>query len=127
MRRTTIPTDVYTMGRLLYSTDQGKHCPDCNQPIAACLCREQAKSAVLGDGNVRISRETKGRKGKGVTLITGLALNEKDLKNLAKQCKQHCGTGGSVKNGIIEIQGEQREPLLALLAKHGIQAKLSGG
>lgn len=80
-----------------------------------------------GDGIVRISRQTKGRKGKGVTLINGLLLTEEELKALAKELKQHCGVGGAVKSGVIEIQGDQRDSLLAVLKDKGFNAKLAGG
>ena len=80
----------------------------------------------MGDGKVRVSRESKGRKGKGVTLISGLALNETELKNLARQLKQLCGSGGSVKNGVIEIQGEHREKLVTELCRLGHKALQTG-
>jgi len=80
-----------------------------------------------GDGIVRISRQTKGRKGKGVTLIEGVLLPTEELKSLAKQLKKSCGCGGTVKDSIIEIQGDYREQLLATLLKLGYQAKLAGG
>ena len=115
------------MGRLVYSTDQGKLCPECNQAANSCMCSQQKASTILGDGIVRIQRETKGRKGKGVCLISGLPLNANDLKKLAKELKQHCGTGGAIKDGIIEIQGDQRESLKNLLENKGYKVKLSGG
>ena len=74
-----------------------------------------------------MARETKGRKGKGVTLITGLPLDETSLKGLAKELKRTCGTGGTVKNGVIEIQGDHRDALVAELKKRGYDAKRSGG
>ena len=76
---------------------------------------------------MRVSRETKGRKGKGVTIISGLQMTEKDLKVLAKELKKKCGTGGTVREGKIEIQGEQRDKLVELLAKKGYQVKRVGG
>lgn len=81
----------------------------------------------MGDGIVRISRETKGRKGSGVCLISGLPLDGDGFKMLAKQLKQLCGTGGSIKNGMIEIQGDHREVLKAELVKQGYRVKLAGG
>jgi translation initiation factor 1 len=111
---------------LVYSTDQGRLCPGCEQPQQQCQCK-QASAAPLGDGIVRIHRQTKGRKGKGVTLIEGLPLNAEELKSLAKQLKKSCGSGGTVKGGIIEIQGDYRELVLANLNKLGYQAKLAGG
>ena len=114
-----------SLGGLVYSTESGRICPECNQPKDQCQCNQQEQ--VLGDGKVRIHRETKGRKGKGVTLIKGLPLTESELKVLAKDFKKLCGTGGAVKDGVVEIQGDQREKLLAELAKRGWQPKLAGG
>ena len=114
------------MCALVYSTDRGKLCSECGKPVEQCQCKN-SRDQVLGDGKVRILRETKGRKGKGVTLITGLPLNEKELKALAKELKQRCSTGGAVKDGCIEIQGDQRKLLQELLNKKGYAAKISGG
>lgn len=111
--------------KLVYSTDQGRICPTCGHPVKRCCCGK--KSCYKGDGVVRISRETKGRKGSGVCLISGLPLDREGLKKLAKQLKQRCGTGGSIKNGVIEIQGDHREVLKEELAKQGYKAKLAGG
>ena len=115
------------MKRVVFSTDQGRHCPDCSQPIAQCRCKQQTQQAPQGDGVVRLQRETKGRKGKGVTLITGLPITGSELKQLAKELKQRCGTGGAIKDGVIEIQGDQRNILQPLLQAKGYQVKLSGG
>lgn len=76
---------------------------------------------------VRISRQTKGRKGSGVSLVSGLRLTEPELKILAKELKQKCGSGGTVKNGVIEIQGDHREVLLFSLKSAGYTVKLAGG
>jgi len=76
---------------------------------------------------VRISRQTRGRKGSGVSILSGLPLDENELKTLAKQLKKRCGTGGTVKNGIIEIQGDHRNTLLKYLVQSGYKAKLAGG
>lgn len=116
-----------SQSRPVYSTATGRLCPDCGKAISACVCREQEKQKVKGDGIVRIARETKGRGGKGVTLITGLPLAEEQLKELASKLKQSCGTGGTVKDGVIEIQGDQREKLCAYLQKAGYKTKLAGG
>jgi len=113
-------------GGLVYSSEHGRMCPDCNRPQKSCVCRRQ-RAAPAGDGVVRISRQTKGRKGKGVTLITGVPLDDEGIKTLAKRLKQQCGTGGTVKDGIIEIQGDHRELLLAELKKLGWTVKLAGG
>ncbi|MEH6628905.1 MAG: translation initiation factor Sui1 [Motiliproteus sp.] len=111
---------------LVFSTEFGRMCPDCGQPTQSCCCKHD-DAIPEGDGVVRISRETKGRKGKGVTLLTGVPLPAAELKNLAKQLKQRCGTGGSVKDGVIEIQGDQRDLMLEELLKRGFKAKRAGG
>ncbi|MDX1800696.1 MAG: translation initiation factor Sui1 [Marinobacter sp.] len=112
-------------GGLVFSTDQGRMCPDCRQPVEACQCGNS--SAPTGDGIVRVSRETKGRKGKGVTLITGVPLAEKELKALAKELKARCGVGGTVREGVVEIQGDQRDLLVPLLQARGWTVKRAGG
>lgn len=117
------------LSRLVYSTDKGKTCPQCQEAIESCQCEvleEQARIASM-DGIVRIRREVSGRKGKGVTTLTGIALNETELKALMKKLKQSCGTGGSLKDGVIEIQGDHREKLKSLLEKEGFNVKLAGG
>jgi len=103
---------------LVYSTAAGRTCPVCGNPVKQCCCRE---SLPQGDTVVRVSRETKGRKGSGVCLITGLPLAEAELKKLAKQLKQKCGAGGTVKNGVIEIQGDHRDILVEVLIKLGFK------
>ncbi|MBU0961844.1 MAG: translation initiation factor Sui1 [Proteobacteria bacterium] len=110
----------------VYSTEFGKMCPDCHHPAAKCTCREK-QSTPENDGIVRLMRETKGRKGKGVTLITGVSLKNEGLKEIAKALKQKCGSGGSVKNGIIEIQGDHRDLLERELGKLGYTVKRAGG
>ena len=102
---------------LVYSTDSGRICPGCRHPVAACVCGK--KIIPAGDGIVRVSRETKGRKGKGVTLIKGLPLDEAALTALAKQLKAQCGSGGTVKDGVIEIQGDHIERVMEALKKEG--------
>ncbi len=111
---------------LVYSTESGRTCPDCQQPRDHCQC-SNANAIPDGDGIVRISRETKGRKGKGVTLIRGIPLAEKELKALAKKLKAKCGTGGTVKDGVIEIQGDQRDLLVTELSQQGYTVKRAGG
>ena len=110
----------------VYSTDLGRICSSCNQAKDSCCC----KAAVMpstGDGIIRIRRETKGRKGAGVTIIDGLALEASELKKLVKKIKQSCSSGGAIKGGSVEIQGEHREGIKALLEKAGYTVKLSGG
>ena len=96
------------------------------KPQIQCICK-QKHSSIKGDGIVRVGRETKGRKGKGVTIISGLDLNETLLKELARKLKQKCGSGGSVKNGVIEIQGDHRDELVEHLKNIGYTTKRSGG
>ena len=112
----------------VYSTDHGRTCPTCARPIAQCVCREnEANRVPEGDGIVRVSRETKGRKGKGVTLVTGVPLDQNKLRNLAKQLKRICGAGGTVKDAVIEIQGDHRDILVQELTKQGYIVKRAGG
>ncbi|CAH0990824.1 putative protein YciH [Sinobacterium norvegicum] len=110
--------------RLVFSTDSGKHCPKCEFSIDNCQCKNN--TVADSDGIVRISRETKGRKGKGVSIISGIALNDDGLKKIAKKLKQQCGCGGSVKNFAIEMQTDQRDKLKAALEKDGYKVKLAG-
>jgi translation initiation factor 1 len=110
----------------VYSTEHGRMCPNCGKPVSGCSCGRKS-NAPRGDGIVRIGRETKGRKGKGVTVITGVPLDSDGLLELAKQLKQKCGTGGTVKDGVIEIQGDQREELADALTKQGYTVKTIGG
>jgi translation initiation factor 1 len=115
---------------LVYSSDKGRICPGCGRSAAACRCREQdlrRGAAPPGDGVVRIRREVKGRGGKTVTSVSGLRLSESALRELAGELKRRCGTGGSVKDGVIEIQGDHREALRAALAERGHTVKLAGG
>jgi translation initiation factor 1 len=112
--------------KTVYSTEHGRLCAKCGRAIAQCECG-RTKVVPKGNGNVRVGRQTKGRKGKGVTLITGLPLDEDELQRLAKDLKQKCGTGGTVKNGVIEIQGDHRAVLVDELKVRGYSARLSGG
>lgn len=110
---------------LVYSTDAGTMCPGCRQPVKQCVCRVAAVPA--GDGTVRVSRETKGRAGKGVTLIRGLALDADALATMARSLKSFCGSGGTVKDGTIEIQGDHRNKLIEHLRAQGHSVKQAGG
>lgn len=113
------------LGGLVYSTDKGRLCPVCQQPLEQCLCSKNALPE--GDGIARVRRETKGRGGKTVTTVTGVPLVEAELKELASALKRRCGTGGSLKDGVIEIQGDQVALLVEELTKRGFQVKKSGG
>ncbi|MEJ2043971.1 MAG: translation initiation factor Sui1 [Reinekea sp.] len=109
----------------VYSTEEGRICPDCDEPINDCCCNEEV--IPEGDGIVRVRRETKGRKGKGVTLIDGILVTPTELKVLAKELKAKCGTGGTVKDTVIEIQGDHRDLLVTLLTDKGYTVKKAGG
>ena len=102
---------------VVFSTDHGRIRPD----------KKKENPAPKGDGIVRVGRETKGRKGKGMTVITGVPLHPEGLKDLAKQLKQKCGTGGTVKGHTIEIQGDHRDLLIAELQSMGYAVRKSGG
>jgi len=112
---------------LVYSTGSGRVCPGCGQFLHQCICDQRADAPTRGDGIVRVSRQTKGRKGKGVTLITGVPLPADELQALARQLKAACGSGGTVKDGVIEIQGEHRDRLVPELEKRGYRVKRAGG
>ena len=111
--------------RLVYSTETGRICPDCRQPVANCTCK--SAPVIKGDGVVRVSRESKGRGGKTVTLVKGVALDAIALAALGKQLRSACGSGGTVKDGVIEIQGDHCDLVLETLKKHGHDAKRAGG
>jgi len=106
-------------------------CPRCGRPVASCACRAAAArpaSAPAGRAAVvRVGRETKGRKGKGVTVVTGVPLAGAALDELASRLKRLCGSGGTVRDGVIEIQGDHRDLLVAELAKSGWTVKRAGG
>ncbi|MEE4113899.1 MAG: translation initiation factor Sui1 [Desulfobacteraceae bacterium] len=112
--------------RLVYSTEHGRDCPSCRQPLDRCNCRKMPAPST-GDGIVRIGRATKGRKGKGVTVITGMPVDHGTLKQVAKTLKRKCGSGGTVKAGTIEIQGDHRDVLMAELKEMGYPVRRSGG
>ena len=118
-------TSFAALGGLVYSTDAGRHCPDCGKPVGECICGQPVVPA--GDGIARVRRESKGRGGKTVTTISGVPLVGEQLKELATALKKRCGTGGALKDGVIEIQGEHVELLVGELEKRGFKAKKSGG
>jgi translation initiation factor 1 len=112
-------------GGLVYSTDGGRMCPECRRPLTECVCK--ASAAPNGDGVVRVSRQTKGRGGKSVTLVKGLPLDAAALAVLGKQLRTACGSGGTVKDGVIEVQGDHCDLVMEVLGKHGHHAKRAGG
>lgn len=114
-------------GGLVYSTESGRMCPACRQPLAQCQCKQAAQALPSGDGVARVSRETKGRGGKAVTVVKGLALDAMALAVLGKQLRTACGSGGTVKDGVIEVQGDHCERIIDTLTKSGHRAKRAGG
>ena len=119
--------------RLVYSTGQGRMCPECARPLTECRCRRSkaaqpaAPAVPKGDGVVRVGRETKGRKGKGVTIVTGVPLAGDALEALATKLKKRCGCGGTLDGAKIEIQGDHRDLLVEELGKLGYIVRKSGG
>ncbi len=117
---------LQSLSALVYSTESGRMCPACSQPVAQCVCKK-AVPPPAGDGIVRVQRETKGRGGKAVTVVRGLALEETALAALAKQLKTACGSGGTAKDGVIEVQGDHVDKLMELLRTQGRTVKRVGG
>ncbi len=107
---------------IVYSTEHSKKPLPCSNSI-----KKHQPHIIKSDGIVRIGRETKGRKSKGVTIITGISLSHSQLLKLSQQLKQKCGAGGTVKNDVIEIQGDHRNALLEELKKKGYKVKICGG
>lgn len=122
----TMKEKTQNAGGLVYSTSQGRMCPGCRQPIAQCQCRKTAPPPATG-GVVKVRRETKGRNGKGVTVISGVPLDAAGLAELGKQLKTQCGSGGTVKDGNIEIQGDHCDTVMEALKKRGWVVKRAGG
>ncbi len=102
-------------------------CPTCRLPLAQCTCKSNAAAPPPTDGIVRVSLDTKGRKGKGVTVVKGVPLDAAALTQLGKQLKASCGSGGTVKDGVIEVQGDRRDTVIAALQKQGYTVKRAGG
>ena len=109
---------------LVYSTDAGRMCPDCRQPMASCSCKAQALPKT--DGVVRVSLQTKGRGGKSVTIVKGLPLDAAAFVMLGKQLRAACGSGGTVKGCVIEIQGDHVTTVMAALQKQSYNVKRAG-
>ena len=123
-----------TKSRLVWSSESGRICPECSKPVSSCSCKKKKNNTpqktagnYSDDGVIRIMRETKGHKGKTVTVIGNAPFNESELKEFAKKLKARCGTGGSVKDGDIIIQGDHRQVILDELIRRGFKAKLAGG
>jgi translation initiation factor 1 len=112
--------------KIVYSTGLGSLCPNCRRPVRECVCPKGVPGAAQRTA-VRVGRETQGRAGKGVTTVTGLPLSMSDIEALATKLKKRCGSGGTVREGVIEIQGDHRDVIVAELIKMGWEAKRSGG
>ena len=115
-----------TSSALVYSTEVGRTCPQCRSALAQCSCAAKAKTAPSGDGVVRVARQNKGRGGKTVTIVTGLALDAIALASLARQLRTACGSGGTLKEGVIEVQGDHCDLVMQALEKLGHRAKRTG-
>ena len=114
-------------GGLVYSTEGGRMCPSCRQPLAACLCKAKQGNFGKGDGIVRVSRETKGRGGKAVTVIRGVPLEATGLADLGKRLRAACGSGGTLKDGVLEVQGDHVDRVMQMLGEQGWVVKRAGG
>ena len=111
--------------RLVYSTDAGRMCPDCGKAIVACVCRKTSLRPA-SRGVVRVSRQTKGRGGKTVTRVEGVPLDDEALAQLGKQLRSACGSGGTVKDGVIEVQGDHCDKVIVALKQLGHAARRAG-
>lgn len=112
-------------GGLVYSTEGGRMCPACRQPLAQCACG--TAPAPRGDGIVRVSREKQGRGGKTVTVVRGLDLDTEALAAYGRKLRSACGSGGTAKDGIVEVQGDHVERVIALIQADGRTVKRAGG
>ncbi len=117
---------------IVYRTGIGAVCPGCRRPVAQCVCKHAQGQPLRSAGArplgaVRVSRQTQGRAGKAVTVITGQPQAGAALETLAAELKRRCGSGGTVRDGLIEIQGEHRDRLVEELIRRGYAAKRSGG
>ncbi len=112
--------------RLVYSTERGRICPGCGNAADECACGGRS-AKTRNDGIVRVRREVKGRAGKTVTTIEGIPLRGEAIDALASELKRRCSAGGSVKDGVIVLQGDHRKTVVPILEAKGYRAKLSGG
>ena len=120
--------------RLVFSTETGRICSVCGKSVSSCSCKgkkaakaDKQATAYPKDGTIRIQREVKGHKGKTVTAVFGVPLENEELQKFAKTLKRRCGAGGSIRDGVILIQGDHRQTLLDEIKKHGYTVKLAGG
>jgi translation initiation factor 1 len=125
-KKSVMSINKTNQNRRVYSTEGGRMCPSCGQPAASCVC---GRRPVIphGDGIVRVRREVKGRRGKTVTTVSGVQLDEAGILELASQLKRRLGTGGAVKDGVMEIQGDHVGVLISELTRLGFTVKRAGG
>jgi translation initiation factor 1 len=114
-------------GGLVYSTEGGRMCPACRQPVAECRCATAAANARRGDGVLRVSRETQRRGGKVVTVVRGLELDAAALAALGKRLRNACACGGTARDGVLEMQGDHCERVMESLQREGFTVKRAGG
>jgi translation initiation factor 1 len=112
-------------GGLVYSTDSGRMCPACRQPVAQCRCGTAAP--LPSDGVVRVSREKQGRGGKTVTVVRGLGGDGESLAAYGRKLRSACGSGGTTKDGVVEVQGDHVDRVIALIQADGRTVKRAGG
>ena len=116
------------MNQVIYSTDSNLQCANCGKQPGRCRCKKSsARKTADASGKVFVQRETKGRKGKGVTIVKGIPLAEDEIKALAKKLKKVCGSGGTIKNGILEIQGDHCDQVINYLSQYPWTVKRAGG
>ena len=129
-KRAALP-GLSALSTLVYASEPGrigsKMCAHCHQAQADCRCAALQTSQPAGDGQVRVSRVNKGRGGKTVTLVRGLPLALVELEALGKQLRSHCGSGGTVKDGVVEVQGDHTQRVLAWLQAQGYPRAQRGG
>jgi translation initiation factor 1 len=116
-----------SQGGLVYSTDGGRMCPACRRPVAQCSCNKSAPAIASPDGIVRVLRETKGRGGKAVTVVRGAPVDAAGLVRLGQELKAAGGSGGTVKDGTVEVQGDHVDKVIAALQQRGWKVKRAGG
>jgi len=112
-------------GGLVYSTEGGRMCPACRRPLAQCACT--AAPVAPTDGVVRVSREKQGRGGKTVTVVRGLGGDAEALAAYGRKLRSACGSGGTTKDGVVEVQGDHVERVIALIQADGRTVKRAGG